>query len=195
LAILDLNVVPNVPPLTTAPLWPTALTPIPATKPPSAATPYFLVTADAARAFVQEARDLAKDMDRYYTGAQFASELGGVANEGLSGDSAFTFVDGNCDLNGGSGLLIVTGDVDIGGNDDFQGIVLALGGGRVSRSGGGNGQSLGSWIVARFGPTGGFLAPSFDTSGGGSSHFLFDTASINNANAMAGRRTLGILER
>jgi hypothetical protein len=199
LAILDLDPVPNIPSpipaLNIAPLWPAALTPIPAVKPLSVPTPYFIRTADAARAFVQEARDLAKDMGRYYTAAQFASQLGGVANEGTSDDSAFTFVDGDMTLNGGKGLLIATGKITIGGNDDFQGIVLLLGAGQVERNGGGNGQTLGSWIIARFGPTGGFLAPSFDTSGGGNSDFLFDSASISNANAMAGRRTLGVVER
>lgn len=198
IGILDLDVVPNVPPVSASPIWPSTLTPIPTagTKPPSSPTPYFLQTADAARAFVDEARELAKAMGRYYTGATFTSQLGGIAGAGPSNtDPAFTFVEGNCTLNGGSGLILTTGELTIDGNDDFQGIVLVLGGGKVIRSGGGNGNILGTWIVAKFNSTGGFLAPYWDTSGGGNGKFIFDSDWINKGNTQAGRRSLGIVER
>lgn len=192
LGILDIDAIPNIP------QWPVNLTPIPtnATKPPVAVTPYFLRTADAARAFVAEARDMAKTMGRYYTGGTFASELGGVAGTGSNGSkAAYTFVEGDCTLNGGSGLFITTGRLTIDGNDDFQGIVLVLGGGEVQRNGGGNGNILGTWIVAKFAAAGDFLAPSWDTSGGGNGKFIFDSDWITKGNTQGGRRALGFMER
>jgi hypothetical protein len=117
----------------------------------------------------------------------------------MAGDydkGGFTFVDGNCELDGGGGLLVVTGNLVIKGNDDFRGIIMVMGNGRVTRSGGGNGNVLGSWIVARFNLNGGgFLAPTFDADGGGTGRFQFDWDAIVMANQAVGLSITGITER
>ena len=64
------------------------------------------------------------------------------------------FVDGDCNLDGGGGLLIVTGTLTMSGNPSFSGLILVLGDGRIQRNGGGNGDIYGAITVARFDSTG-----------------------------------------
>jgi hypothetical protein len=194
-AILDIDAVPT--------SWPSSLTPIPSnvpkpnvpTIPQQAKTPDFLRTANDARKLLNELQAEAQKIGRYYT------TFSGYASSGNSSatrtSSAFTFVDGNCTLDGGAGLLVVTGTLTLNGNDDFSGVILVLGGGRVVRSGTGNGRVLGSWMVATFPRTGtgGFTAPSFNVSGGGSGTFQFDSAATSNAQRTGGSKVLGVTER
>ncbi|HEY0080385.1 MAG TPA: pilus assembly PilX N-terminal domain-containing protein [Pyrinomonadaceae bacterium] len=203
LSILDLNTIPTP--------WPNPahaqLQPIPGPSPSpaipdSAITPDFLRTADDTRTFLMEMEAIARDTDvtaaapngRYFT------SLTGMAGDDDPYTPKFTFVDGNCHLDGGAGLLIVTGNLDLAGNADFQGVILVLGNGYVTRSGGGSGIIKGSWLVARFlrNPTAGqnrnFLQPHFDVSGGGNSEFHFDSRTIRDANNLMGGRVLGVVE-
>ena len=168
---------------TNSPWYPTPVVP------PSYATPpWFLVDADKARAFLDEAQALAQAEGKYQNTA-FSGTLGS------DNDPDFRFVDGNCSLDGGAGLLIVTGDLDLNGNDDFHGIVLVLGNGRVTRSGSGNGNILGAWFVAAFNRTSGnFTAPSFDVSGGGNGDFQFSSKYIGYGNGAPGRGVMGLVE-
>jgi len=189
LSILDIDAIPSP--------WPSTLTPVPSNTPTpptpaypfSAQTPSFLQTANNARAFLNDIEATARARGRYF------STLTGYAGSLTSPD--LTFVDGNCTLSGGAGLLIVTGNLEMTGNDDFKGVILVLGSGRVTRSGTGNGRVLGSWMIASFSRTGtgGFTAPSFNVSGGGNGSFLYDTASVDAANKTAGGSVLGIAER
>lgn len=185
LSILDINTIPS--------NWATTLSPAPSMKPPKAKTPDFLVTADAARAFLAEAKETALQLGTYRT------SLSGLAGSNNPYIPQFTFVDGNCTLDGGAGMLIVTGHLELNGNDDFKGIILVLGNGTVTRSGGGNGNIRGSWIIAKFdstpGATTGFLAPSFNVSGGGNSNFQRDSVAERDANNTLGRRVVGVVER
>jgi hypothetical protein len=210
LSILDVNDIPNPWPSPA----PTPLTPAPGTGSPAQATPEsvktpdFLVTADAARAFLLEMEKIARQTDtnvrangRYFTAAQAAATLGGMAGDDNPYAPAITFVDGNFTLEGGSGLLVVTGTLTLHGNDDFQGVILVLGGGSVVRGGGGNGNIKGSWVIARFNrtfPTGTesrlFLPPSFDVSGGGNSNFDFDSRKVKDANNLLGSGVVGVVE-
>lgn len=170
-------------------------TPVPAQPPPPAVTPDFLRTAQEARRFLYGdngnggLRATAKTQKRYFT------TFNGIAGD--YDDGGFTFVDGNCELDGGGGLLIVTGNLEITGNDDFRGIIMVMGNGNVSRKGSGNGNVLGSWIVARFplSGNGGFLAPTFNANGGGTGRFQFDWDAIVMANRAVGLSITGITER
>lgn len=150
-------------------------------------TPEWLTDADVARSFVEEMRTSAKGVnpstglpmdtpdDRYFPSALQPSP-GNV--------SGITFIEGNATLgpnNQGSGLLIVTGTLTMSGGTDFTGLILVLGNGVVNRSGTGNGTITGGMVVARFGPTGGFLAPTFITGGGGNSLFQYNSVAVNAA--------------
>jgi Flp pilus assembly protein TadG len=166
----------------------------------SANTPYFLASADAARAFLYDSMLQAQSLDRYFTTQPATSDMG------TASIPQFTFIDnyGGDPVSLGSGyrgngLLIVTGELETSGNTDFDGIILVLGAGKISRSGGGNGVIAGSIIVASFDPsptaTTGFTAPTFDFNGAGNSTTAYDSAKINSALKSAGRSVLGVVEK
>ncbi len=98
----------------------------------------------------------------------------------------FTIVKGDCNLDSGAGLLIVTGTLTMNGNPDFRGLILVLGQGRVIKTGGGNGDTMGAMMIARFGATGDFLEPTFLVSGGGNSIHQYDSRATLNAMVMSG---------
>jgi Tfp pilus assembly protein PilX len=161
-------------------------------------TPDFLVSADAARAFLTRMETLAKMEDRYYT------SLNGYAGSYSPYTPLYTFVDGNCNLDGGAGLLIVTGDLVLNGGVNFKGLILVLGNGRVTKSGGGGSDEFGSFMVARFartwpssenGQSHPFLAPFFDVSGSGNSSIQSHSQVEEEAKETTGRIVLGIAEK
>ncbi len=153
----------------------------------NSALPPWLQTADQGRAFLADQKADAISQGRYFT--SFSGDSGSVASP------AFTFVDGDCTLDGGAGLLIVTGNLVMNGNPSFSGIILVLGGGSVNRDGGGNGNIYGSMVVAKFGATSGdFQAPFFNTNGGGTSTMQYDSNANDNAMNTSGPRVLGVHE-
>jgi len=150
--------------------------------------PAWLQTADEARTFLADQKANAIIQGRYFT--SFSGYSGSDAAP------AFTFVDGDCILDGGAGLLIVTGNLEMNGNPSFSGLILVLGNGSVNRDGGGNGNIFGAIAVARFnrvGP-GGFLAPTFFTNGGGTSKVQNDSNARRRAENLSGPRVLGVHE-
>ena len=99
-------------------------------------------------------------------------------------------------MDGGAGLVIVTGTLTMSGNPNFSGLILVLGDGIVQRDGSGNGEIYGAMVVARFpkNSNGGFLAPSFLTNGGGTSLMQYDSTAVRAALNVAGPKILGIHE-
>ena len=150
--------------------------------------PSWLQSATQARAFLAAQRESAISQGRYFT------SFSGYA--GTSDAPAFTFVDGNCNLDGGAGLLIVTGNLEMQGNPNFDGLILVLGDGTINRDGGGDGNIFGSIAVARFDKNGngGFLAPLFTTNGGGTSTIQFDSVAVRKALNVAGPVVMGVRE-
>src|SRR5262249_17757315 len=116
--------------------------------------PSFLQNADNARAIVISLRTVAQNNGRYFTTMSPAPEFGTASTPKI------TFIDGDGYLPpaGGAGLLVCTGALTMDGNAAFDGLVLVLGDGILIRNGGGNGSTLGSILVARFGTSGDFLA-------------------------------------
>ena len=144
--------------------------------------PSWLHNADAARSFLNDMQMVARSMGRYYT------TFSGMA--GTTADPKFTLVNGNATLDGGAGLLIVTGNLVLNGNPSFNGIVLVLGEGTINRNGGGNGNIHGAIYVARFarswpasenGQAHPFLAPTFHTNGGGNADLRYDSNAVQQA--------------
>lgn len=72
---------------------------------------------------------------------------------GLGTDAApkITYVNGdfNFGSNSGAGVLVVTGTLNITGNSSFDGLILVIGQGVISESGGGGGQFNGSIFLAK----------------------------------------------
>ncbi len=152
--------------------------------------PVWLQTADAARALVTQLRLAAQNVNRYYTTASQPPDFGTASQPVL------TFVDGDTDLppQGGAGLLVVTGTLTLNGSSQYDGLILVMGSGQLNRTGGGNGNSLGSMAVARFGSTGNFLAPTFNSNGSGTSSVQYDSEWVRKALAATGPRVLGVSE-
>ncbi len=157
--------------------------------------PSFLQTADNARAFLDIMQDIAISSDRYFNSAP--------ASFGTDANPLLTFVDGDVDLPGGAGLLIVTGKLTMHGNPSFNGLILVLGEGYLERDGGGSGNILGAIVVAKFdrtwpveenGDPHPFLAPSYVTNGAGNSDVRYDSFQLDRALSVAGLRTMGIRE-
>ena len=171
--------------------------------------PFLQTTSDpvsGARAFVQQLRQASQNQffgcssvqdsscDRYFNtraGDAAPLDFGMSQPKGL-----LTFVDGDATLPniGGRGLLIVTGTLTMSGSEPFEGLVLVLGDGVINRSGGGNGISLGAFVLARFGSTGGFLAPTVTSSGSGTSSLQLDRNKVKGALLLAGISTMAVSE-
>ncbi len=147
--------------------------------------------------------DATNPTGRYFPSGTSPSHWGSYENA-----TGITFCDGNCTLGpaDGGGILIVTGTLTLHGNFGFNGLIIVTGQGGVIRSGGGNGTIQGNLVIAPYvnssiagnqdPPNGaGFLAPSYQTSGGGSS-----TITYNSNNQMSGLGAvsnimLGVVEK
>lgn len=148
--------------------------------------PSFLQSANLARSFLADQKANAISQGRYFT--SFDGYAGSATNP------VFTFVDGDCTLDGGGGLLVVTGNLEMNGNPSFSGLILVLGGGTINRDGGGNGNVYGAIAVASFGSTGGFTAASFHTNGSGTATVQYDSDAVRRGLNLAGPRILGVGE-
>src|SRR5712671_955550 len=108
----------------------------------------------------------------------------GSLNLGSAAVPSFNYVAGDLTLNGshdGYGVLVVTGTLHFGGNFTWHGVVLAVGDGNMEFNGGGNGQILGTALVAKIWDnhtsqnmlsTNG--SPTFTWQGGGGNGVLYD---------------------
>jgi hypothetical protein len=166
-----------------------------------------LQTPEKARQYLRELEASARSQGRYFNPDDGSST---TVNSGTLDNPVFTFVDGDCELSGGAGLLVVTGNVNMSGNTSFDGVVLVLGEGSVNRNGGGNGDINGSMVVAKFERTWPaadddpmvdnnveypFLAPAFNTNGGGASTMQYSSTAVARALAvLGGPRVAGIAE-
>lgn len=165
-------------------------------------TPSFAKSADAARAFLNEMRATASSQGRLFADKDAAVAAGGL---GTTTDPKFTFIDNYggeaVDLGSnhqGSGLLIVTGDLDTNGNTEFEGIILVLGKGTMTRKGGGGGVMRGAIFIANFDPNGDpgdeFGDPSFSINGGGNSSVVYDSVWQEHALEISGLTVQGVRE-
>jgi hypothetical protein len=157
--------------------------------PLAVAPPWFLDTADAARTFLAQAEALAQKKGKVL------ASLNGAA--GAIGAPEFTVVKGDCNLNGGAGLLIVEGDLTMApSGPDFNGIILVLGKGTVNKNGGGNRTIYGSLMVAHFNGGGNFLQPTFNYgTGAGNSTVQYDSQAIADAIELTAPLVLGVVEK
>jgi hypothetical protein len=80
------------------------------------------------------------------------------------------------------------------GSKTFDGLVLVLGDGVINRSGGGSDTNFGAFVVARFLSSGGFLNPTFVSSGSGTSGLQLDRNSVRRGLRLGGVYTLAVSE-
>jgi hypothetical protein len=167
-------------------------------------TPSFLESVPTARGFLYGTEGMmnaAINQGRYFTTG--ASAIGSTAGLGANNpDGVLTFVDGDLTLGPGNptgqGTLIVTGNLTLEGNFNFNGVIMVLGTGHVYRSGGGHGNIYGAMFVAKFARTGAnsdvFGAPTFDTSGGGTANIQYSSNAVDKAKAVGGHAIKGVRE-
>lgn len=143
---------------------------------------------------VQNLRDLAIYSGRYFPSGVTPANFGDNLNA-----TGITFCDGNVAFNGaGGGILVVTGTLTLQGNFNFNGLILVTGAGGVQRQGAGNGTLQGNVVVAPYDPTNltaGFLPPSYDLSGGGTSTITYNSSSISNGLVAVSNFVLGVAEK
>jgi hypothetical protein len=167
-------------------------------------TPNFLQSVTTARQFLYGTEGMmnaAINQGRYFTSG--AAAIASAAGLGASNpDGVYTFVDGDLVLGPGDptgqGTLIVTGDLTLHGNFQFNGVIMVLGAGRVLRSGGGHGNIYGALFVAKFAKTGAgtdvFQAPTFDTSGGGTANIQYSSNAVDMAKSVGGHAVRAVRE-
>jgi len=167
-------------------------------------TPSFLQSVSNARQFLygdEGMKNAAKNQGRYFATAAdaYASTAGlGASNP----DGVLTFVDGDLTLGPGNptgqGTLIVTGNLTLNGNFQWNGVIMVLGSGVVTRSGGGHGNIYGAMYVAKFASTGAstdvFQPPTFDTSGGGTANIQYSSDAVDKAKAVGGHAVAAVRE-
>ena len=146
------------------------------TTPGTVETPSFLDTANRARTYLDGLESKAHSLNRYFKPQPGKS----ITVDDSINTGAFTFIDGDCTLTNGAGVLVVTGTLTMRGNSNFRGIILVLGQGVLIRDGGGTGSILGGITIAAFNRgAGGFTAATFNTNGGGNSTVQYDSSAIS----------------
>lgn len=110
-------------------------------------------------------------------------------------DDNITIVEGDASVKNGSGLMVVTGTLDLGGNSEFRGILLVLGEGKVTW--GGQGAVYGAMFIANYDRddlTKPFGAPSLNFNGAGKSTIQYSTTDVQNVMNLLGVRAGGVVE-
>lgn len=167
-------------------------------------TPSFLQSVTSARQFLYGSEGMmqtAINQGRYFT-TQDAAKTSSLGLGASSPDGVLTFVDGDVTLGPGNptgqGTLIITGNLTLDGNFNWNGVIMVLGGGTVYRSGGGHGNIYGALFIAKFPKTGPdtdvFQAPTFDTSGGGTSNIQYSSTAVDMAKSVGGHSIKGVRE-
>jgi Tfp pilus assembly protein PilX len=120
------------------------------------------------------------------TGITTASPGCSTGTYGTDAAPQITYVNGDYNLTGGSGVLIVTGTLNVTGNSSFNGLILVVGQGILSESGGGNGQYNGSLFIANtnahsspFTQLTTLGTPSFAWNGGGTNGIQYNSCWAN----------------
>ncbi len=124
-----------------------------------------------------------------------------------------TVIDGDFSTNTDSaGILLVTGELTYRGNTQWNGIVLAIGEGRILRNGGGGGRPAGGVVIANIDPsvggpysnkgdwcTGagsdGFGQAQYHTNGGGNPEVMYCSAYLNASNPVHTYHIVEFLQR
>lgn len=147
--------------------------------------PAALRTATAMNAFLNRMETYAKAQGRYFKKEKFSGAADG-----------FTFLDakgGSVVIDGGSGVLIVTGDVKIKNTGEFHGLIIVAGG-KLERDDAG--KIFGAVVVAdvnRKHPERGFRKAHFHA--GDHQLLQYDSGALNNAMSLAGFNVVGVAEK
>ncbi len=156
--------------------------------------PPWLQSAENLNDVLQALKNVAQSSGSYYPSGVTPPSVGNNANA-----SGLTFVDGNLQLSGsGGGILVVTGTLELKGGFDFNGLIIVTGSGGLLRSGGGNGVLQGNIVIAPYNPSNlavGFTGPKYDISGGGTSDVKYNSSSLANGLTAVSNFVLGVADK
>ncbi len=164
----------------------------------SSGLPSYLRTPAAARAFLDQMQAAA-----ILGAAQSPATATYLPTGGSGNPTGFTFVKGDYTMGSGSGsgLLIVTGELETHGGTNFSGVIIVLGVGAVNRDGGGGGAFYGANFVAKVDwpadtpARTAFGAPFFNFNGAGNATMQYDSNAAANAFQLLPAPVLGVVER
>jgi hypothetical protein len=127
----------------------------------------------------------------------FSCGINGVGGAGCSGTYGsvatpqITYINGDVNLTGGAGVLVVTGTLTISGAMQFDGLILVIGQGNVVISGGGAGEIFGQLFVAKtnssvspFPQLATLASPTFTWNGGGKASITYNSCWAGIGNKM-----------
>jgi hypothetical protein len=126
-----------------------------------------------------------------------------IANPGTVTNPVINVVTGNLDITNltGAGILLVEGDASFSGRPNYDGIILIIGKGNVTMSGGGNGVIDGAMLVANLYDSTGHLissgapgAPLISFSGAGNMTIQYDSCWVAAMNQSSPYSSLGVRE-
>jgi len=112
---------------------------------------------------------------------------------GTNANPQITYADGDFNMGNasGAGVLVVTGTLSFSGNASFNGLILVIGQGIVSESGGGNGGFNGTVFVAKtrsatapYAELATLGTPSYAWNGGGTSDIQYNSCWANIGNGL-----------
>jgi hypothetical protein len=112
---------------------------------------------------------------------------------GTNASPLITFVNGDFNFgpNSGSGVLVVTGTLNITGNSSFNGLILVIGQGVINENGAGGGQFNGSIFLAKtnsstapYAQLAALASPAISWNGGGTNGIQYNSCWANIGNTM-----------
>jgi hypothetical protein len=127
----------------------------------------------------------------------------GLTNPGTVSNPVINVVTGTLNMSNltGAGILLVEGDASFSGRPNYDGIILFIGTGNVSMSGGGNGVIDGAMLIANLYDSSGHLIPSgapgapiLNFSGAGNMTIQYDSCWVAAMNQSSPYKSLGIRE-
>jgi len=127
----------------------------------------------------------AADPSNIYSGSALS-----ITNPGTNAAPVINVVTGDLTLAGGftgAGILLVEGNLILQGNPSYNGMILVIGKGSITKGGGGNGVVNGSILVANLYDSSGNpilsgapSVPTINWSGGGTATIQYDSCWVNN---------------
>jgi len=126
-----------------------------------------------------------------------------LTNPGTTTNPVINVVTGDLTVSNltGAGILLVEGNVTFSGNPNYNGIILVIGKGNITWSGGGTGVIDGAMLVANLYDSTGHLIPSgapgaplISFSGGGNMTVQYDSCWVAAMNQSAPYKSLGVRE-
>lgn len=131
------------------------------------------------------------------------TNTGALTNPGTVTNPVINVVTGDINMTNltGAGILLVEGNASFGGRPNYNGIVLIIGKGNLTMSGGGNGVIDGAMLVANLYDSSGHLIPSgapgtplINFSGGGNMTIQYDSCWVAAMNQSSPYKSLGVRE-